>query len=425
MSLLLDRIKNLFGQSQASLSYDQAKIIASDQNPAVRKELAERQDVKPEILYFLAEDPDPTVRREIAKNEATPRQADAMLVQDIDVEVRSLLADKIARLAPNLNSIEREDVRDLTIEILEQLARDQAPKVRQILAETLKDVVNAPPSVIRKLAQDENLVVSVPVLENSPVLTDEDLLQIISNVPKGGALSAISRRKIITNGVADAIVSTESKTAITDLLNNENAQIREETLNLVVDRSRTEITWQEPLVRRPILPISATMRLAEFVADKYLHILETRSDLDASTLMRVKKEVHRRIGKEKPDIQEADKADGGDNQLSIGSENVAVTLAAVRRLLGEGKLEPKDIEAALNLGDRQFVRSALAVRSELSVAIVEKIVETRSAKGMMALAWKAGLPMRLATDLQSRLAGISGRDLINPRNGFDYPMKEE
>jgi hypothetical protein len=41
------------------------------------------------------------------------------------------------------------------------------------------------------------------------------------------------------------------------------------------------------------------------------------------------------------------------------------------------------------------------------------------------VAWKADLPMRLATDLQSKLAGISNGDLINPRNGFDYPMSDD
>ena len=33
--------------------------------------------------------------------------------------------------------------------------------------------------------------------------------------------------------------------------------------------------------------------------------------------------------------------------------------------------------------------------------------------------------MRLASDLQSKLAGISNSDVINPRNGLDYPMEDE
>ncbi|MBT3990952.1 MAG: DUF2336 domain-containing protein [Rhodospirillaceae bacterium] len=424
MSAIFNRIKNLFGQGSSALTYGQAKELASDQNPEVRKELAERIDVRPEILYFLAEDPDPIVRCEIAKNEAAPRQADAVLAKDDDIEVRSCLANKIARLAPNLNSMEREDIRHLTVGILEDLARDQVPKIRQILSDTLKDVADAPVSVIRQLAQDDELLVSVPVLENSPVLTDEDLLHIISNLLESKALSAISRRHAVSPGVADAIVDTDSKEAITVLLNNESAQIREETLDLLVDRSRNIEMWQGPLVRRPQLPASVALRLAEFVADKYLTILEGRRDLDAATLKRVKKEVHLRIGKAEPNLVE-NGGEGDGNPIQINSDNIDIALAAAKRLKREGKLEAKDIESALKTGDRQFVRSALAIRSELSLAVIEKIVKTRSAKGVMAMAWKAGLPMRLATDLQSKLAGISNGDLINPRNGFDYPMNDE
>ncbi|MBT4940402.1 MAG: DUF2336 domain-containing protein [Rhodospirillaceae bacterium] len=383
MSAIFNRIKNLFGQGSSALTYGQAKELASDQNPEVRKELAERIDVRPEILYFLAEDPDPIVRCEIAKNEAAPRQADAVLAKDDDIEVRSCLANKIARLAPNLNSMEREDIRHLTVGILEDLARDQVPKIRQILSDTLKDVADAPVSVIRQLAQDDELLVSVPVLENSPVLTDEDLLHIISNLLESKALSAISRRHAVSPGVADAIVDTDSKEAITVLLNNESAQIREETLDLLVDRSRNIEMWQGPLVRRPQLPASVALRLVE------------------------------------------NGGEGDGNPIQINSDNIDIALAAAKRLKREGKLEAKDIESALKTGDRQFVRSALAIRSELSLAVIEKIVKTRSAKGVMAMAWKAGLPMRLATDLQSKLAGISNGDLINPRNGFDYPMNDE
>jgi hypothetical protein len=52
MSSIIDRIKNLFSSKDTSLSYGQAKKLASDQNSDVRRELAERQDAKPEILYF-------------------------------------------------------------------------------------------------------------------------------------------------------------------------------------------------------------------------------------------------------------------------------------------------------------------------------------------------------------------------------------
>ena len=45
------------------ISYDEAKKLARAKDPRVRQELAEREDIRPEILYFLAEDKRAEVRR--------------------------------------------------------------------------------------------------------------------------------------------------------------------------------------------------------------------------------------------------------------------------------------------------------------------------------------------------------------------------
>jgi len=66
--------------------------LALDKAEDVRRDLASRADVEPEILYFLTEDPSAEVRRRIAANKATPVQADLLLARDTDQEVRGDLA---------------------------------------------------------------------------------------------------------------------------------------------------------------------------------------------------------------------------------------------------------------------------------------------------------------------------------------------
>ncbi len=195
----------------------------------MRRTLARRPDLSPEILYFLADDPAPQVRRQIAGNDAAPAQADFHLAGDADPSVRGDLAQKIARLAPGLSSDEQDRLRRITYETLELLARDQITRVRQILAEALKDVAFAPPQVIRQLAHDSDLAVASPILEYSPVLSDEDLLEIIQGSPVTGALSAISRRRTVGPSIAEGIARTDDIDAIAILLANPSAQIREET----------------------------------------------------------------------------------------------------------------------------------------------------------------------------------------------------
>src|SRR5688572_12790709 len=74
------------------ISYEQAKTFARAPDPDVRSELAGRDDIQPEILYFLSDDEHAEVRRNVAANIATPRQADLVLARDKDDEVRCDLA---------------------------------------------------------------------------------------------------------------------------------------------------------------------------------------------------------------------------------------------------------------------------------------------------------------------------------------------
>lgn len=72
-----------------------------------------------------------------------------------------------------------------------------------------------------------------------------------------------------------------------------------------------------------------------------------------------------------------------------------------------------------------FVNAALAVRANLPPSVVTQIVASRSAKAMVSLAWRAGLSMRVATQLQMKLAGISPRAVAQPRPGAAYPLTDE
>ena len=97
----------------------------------------------------------------------------------------------------------------------------------------------------------------------------------------------------------------------------------------------------------------------------------------------------------------------------------------VTRLKKEGKLDEEAVDDALHAGQRPFVRAALALLAEVPVDVVDKILSARSAKGVVALAWKAKLPMRLAVQIQTRLGGISPRQALQARGGTAFPLTTE
>lgn len=415
------------------LSYDEQKRLAREGDTAERCELAARPDIKPEILYYLAGDPDPEVRRAIALNGKTPYQADLLLATDDDDGVRTDLAGKIGRSTGERTADEQSNIYRITMQALEVLASDQIVRVRQLLAESLKDLEGAPISVIERLARDRELVVAGPVLEHSPVLSDDFLVDILQSDLVQGALSAISRRVALGEHVADAIVNTGDAEAIADLLGNKSAQIREETLDRIIDEAPSVAVWHRPLVHRPNLRSQAARRIAEIVATPLLADLKRRADLDDATLEAIATVVRRRLDEAEPVDEfkpsDAPKRVSGpvdpDWAQSGSLQSASEAALQVRKLHAEGKLNEAMVAEALSSGQKSFVVVALSLLAEVPDTVVKKAISLQNAKAIVALAWKAGFSMRLAARLQMQVASIPPSGVLRASGSDSYPLSEE
>jgi uncharacterized protein (DUF2336 family) len=404
----------------AKLDYEKAKDLASAQSPEARRELASRGDVQPEILYFLADDSDVDVRRAVASNQSTPPHAGTVLSTDDDVEVRCNLAQQIGRLAPELDDSSRERVGTIVNQVLDTLARDQMVRVRSELSQALKETANVSVDLIQLLAKDEEADVAGPVLEFSPVLDDNFLEEIIRNSSASEILSSISRRQDLSASVSDAVVDTRDEQAITALLSNKSTQIREETLDQLVEQAEQVPQWHQPLVDRPALSLRAITRLAEFVADSMVADLEKRHDIDAELAQSLSVTLKNRLRKnslvdfdeDPPDSRNAEETDEASGDRAI-------------RLFERDELNEETITDALDIGDRPFVIQALALLGEVSTDVVSKAVSMHSPKGITALAWNAGLGMRTAVQLQLRLGRVPPPKILQARNGVDFPLSED
>ncbi|MEX2454532.1 MAG: DUF2336 domain-containing protein [Rhodospirillaceae bacterium] len=386
----------------APADYEAAKAQAAAADAAVRRRLAGRTDVQPEILYFLAADTDAGVRREIAANAATPVQADALLADDGDDDVRCIVAGKVARLAPGLTDEQRSRAGDIVAGILERLAQDQTARVRRVLAEELRSAGGVPRTVVETLACDPDIAVSGPVLRESPLLSDAFLLEIISSRPVREALHAIAGRAGLGETVSDAIAATDDRDAIATLLGNRSAQIREDTLDRLVAGAADVEAWHEPLVDRPSLSLRAADALSRFVADALLEKLAHRTDLDPAVLRSVGEKVRRRTG--------APPGSGSGEERETAEERV-------RRLHAGGALTEAAVKAAMMRGERSFVLEAISALGGLPSAVVQKAFALGASKGVAAVCWRAGLTADLAHQLQLRLARIAPADALKPIGG--------
>ena len=388
-----DRSNGSSGKAQGrKVSYEDSKEIARHGTVKSRRVLASNRATKPEVLYYLAEDKSSKVRRDIAANQKTPRQADLILARNVNDEVRCDLALKIGRIVPEATARESAKLQELTFEVLDILAKDQLPRVRQILSEELKHSDKVPKRVVKRLAKDVELVVAAPILEYSPLLSDEDLLEIITAGPVEGGLNAVARRANVSVSISDAIVRANDIPAVAALLGNKNAQIREETLDQVIEKAEQlgepGIPMHEPMARRPGLSKRALRRIAGFVTSSVLHILQERHDLDEETAQEIATRVKDRME--------------DDESQKLTNE----ALERAQMLHEKDMINDKGLAKAIAAGDREMVTHALALQTMMPLDIVKRIMSSANGKSITALNWKAGLSMRTAVKLQRQICAV-------------------
>ena len=405
---------NLFNrknkQPKDLTEYEEARGALEEKRTDDKLILAGEETTPQEVLYYLAEDENAEIRKKIASNANTPVQADKILSNDECEEVKQELARKITRFFPNIPEDGTLQIRDKAMEMIEILANDQLPSVRQILAEELKSSNSIPKHIALKLANDDVLSVCAPILEYSPLLSDTDLKEIIAATTLTGALQSIAKRDELSGDICDAIASTLEIPAVSSLLANENAQIREETLDNIINEAQSNNIqeWHEPLAKRPNLSIRAMKRIAGFVASSLVDTMITLNHLEPDQGEELLKRVRSRIKDEEPE---------SDDQRSLAEQ--------AADLYERGVIDDEFIQNAIKNKQRELVIQSLILMSGLPDASVRAILNKKRGSLIVALIWKAGLTMRTALEVQSELARVPNEDFVNAKNGIDFPMTQD
>ncbi|MBC8157701.1 MAG: DUF2336 domain-containing protein [Alphaproteobacteria bacterium] len=390
--------------------YDEAKRIAASGNVAARKELASVEDLEPEILYYFASDESAEVRKAVATNEGTPLQADQILATDIDGDVRVELARKIGRLVPTLSKDEAERLTQMAMEVLEILAKDDLPRVRATISEEIKRAGNVPNKLVQQLARDVEDIVSAPILEYSPLLSDGDLLEIIAGGCASGALVALSRRKGLGERISGAVFNTKNVHAVAAMLRNKTAKISSKTMEMIAVDGEETVEWHAPMVDRDNMPARVIRRIATFVSASLMDILIEKHKDQADVVEVLRQTVRKRIERGDFAEKETDWEPAEDR---------------VKKMKKDGKLTEDAIVRAMEAGDSAFVRYALVELSGLSFNVVSRLLNTGSGKAVTALVWKAGLGMPTAFMVQQRISRVQLKKQMRPDAKGNYPISEK
>lgn len=385
------------------------RLSLPDERTRVRMGAA--ADTTPEMLLELAADPLVTVRAAVAMNASAPAQVDSLLAGDADERVRSLLARKLAHLVPEMPDRQRGRLEETALATLTGLVEDTAVRVRQAIADVVKDMPHAPRALILRLAQDSAVEVFDPVIRLSPLLTQEDLLSLMQQPGSTATATAIARRANLPEAVCDAIAVSADTAAITRLLENSSAAIREATLDSLISRAAAQEAWHQPLVRRPSLSAHAARALSEIVATQLLDELASRADLLPDMTAELRTRLATRLQPEAP----AAKAE----------PDISDAMAHAHALFNDDRLDEDALLGAVQRGEARMSTAMLAVAADVAASVVDRAATLRSAKGLVSLVWKAGFTMRVGTPLQTLLARLAPGVALRATAKGGFPLSEE
>lgn len=209
-------------------------------------------------------------RREALLREGARQQAARLAAEELARLERDRSPDSRASLAARFGQLFDQACggreRELADAVLRLLARDLAKEVRQALANAMASHADLPHEVALALAHDE-IDVARPILQHSPVLKDEDLMQVVRTHALQYAL-AVTGRSQISEAVSDALVATGDAAVVASLVANEGARLSRSTLNRVMEDFGTRAEVQARLVRRPALPFELVERLVGMIGER-------------------------------------------------------------------------------------------------------------------------------------------------------------
>jgi uncharacterized protein (DUF2336 family) len=219
----------------------------------------------------------------IAAVAAGGRRREALLRQNADMQRQQRLgADDVETLRRDRSPQARAQVaakfgrqfdelcgggeRALADAVLHLLVRDLAAEVCQALASAVAGSAHLPPQAAQQLAGDE-IEIARPVLERSPVLTDEDLVRVVRTNAMQYAL-AVAGRARVSQMVSEALVATGHEQVVARLVDNAGAKLSQSTLQRVVEDFRGSEQIHARVFRRPELPYEVVEQLIGVMGER-------------------------------------------------------------------------------------------------------------------------------------------------------------
>ncbi len=198
---------------------------------------------------------------------------------------RSALFDRVAGLLFESEGELTPEVTVLIDQILTSLIHQVEADVRKKVACRLATLNSAPRELIKVLANDE-IEIASPILFHSPVLSTQDLIDII-NAKSTAHREAIAKRANVPAEVVAALVAVKEPGVIATLLANVGAEIPRAVFTDLVAMAQAVDSIRRPLIDRRDVPKDLAHHLFWHVSASMRQAIVQRFAVDAGELDKI------------------------------------------------------------------------------------------------------------------------------------------
>jgi uncharacterized protein (DUF2336 family) len=296
----------------------------------------------------------------VAQGNETPRRG----------AILSALTNQYIELEPRLGDRHIE----LYDNVFRLLAQGIEVQARVALSEALAPMKRAPREVVRDLANDDYVIVAAPVLQQSVVLDDDDLIAVAQKRGEGHRV-ALAQRPALKPAVTDALLERKEQAVLAHLISNDTASLSPSGAITLTDVAASNEVVAQALAARLALPVTAVMQILSAARAAVVNVLvESRPDALAS-------------------------------QIS-GAVSKAVDVMATVPAAPQDDISHDHIVALYSMDELADVAGALARQTGLEPKLVLSAIKARSVDPLLVVLKAAGFTIPLAEAMISVKIGV-------------------
>lgn len=268
-------------------------------------------------------------------------------VQDPDPEKRSHATMRLAKVIqdPELSQKDREYANRL----LEIISEDVSELVRRSLAVTLRNSPFLPKPVVTRLIKDIESI-AVPLIEHSPLLTEEDLVSVLKS-GMAGKVRAVAARNNLSTRIILSLIGTGDPVTARQIAANDSLTLTDEAADAMIEAYKEDDFIRQAMLNRAAMPMRVVEKLVAASANDIADKLQSRADISEKNSKQIGQQTHERTLV----------------QLTNDHFSEKTLSELVASLKANGRLTPELTLRAMGLGKVSLVHYCLASLAELSV----------------------------------------------------------